>query len=157
MKKQPLENRILCSGLALALAMSTWATLPAQAAEPEVGMMMTESKMKEQCAAMKEQKKAMKEARKAQDAELTEQLSKMNSAPEDKKMDLMAAVVTRMVDQRISREAQMAKMDEAMMKHMMQHMQMGKESMSQCPMMKGRKGMKDKSTGAHKEHQEEEK
>jgi hypothetical protein len=24
-----------------------------------------------------------------------------------------------------------------MMKHMMEHMQMGKESMSQCPMMKG--------------------
>jgi hypothetical protein len=28
-----------------------------------------------------------------------------------------------------------------MMKHMMQHMQMGKDSMSQCPMMRGMKGM----------------
>jgi hypothetical protein len=28
-------------------------------------------------------------------------------------------------------------MEDEMMKHMMEHMQMGKESMSQCPMMKG--------------------
>jgi hypothetical protein len=54
-------------------------------------------------------------------------------------------------------------MHEEMMDHMMQHMQMGKESMSQCPMMggmkgmKGMKGMDDKSAGAHKEHHEEEK
>lgn len=28
-----------------------------------------------------------------------------------------------------------------MMKHTMRHMQMGKESMSECPLMKGMKGM----------------
>jgi hypothetical protein len=42
-----------------------------------------------------------------------------------------------------------------MMKHMMQHMQMGKESLAQCPMMKDMEGMKDmdeKSADAHKEH-----
>jgi hypothetical protein len=49
-------------------------------------------------------------------------------------------------------DAQMAEMDEAMMKHMMQHMQMGKESMSQCPMMKD---MDKTSAAAHTEHQEE--
>ena len=30
------------------------------------------------------------------------------------------------------------KMEEEMREHMMQHLQMGKASMSQCPMMKGR-------------------
>ena len=39
-------------------------------------------------------------------------------------------------------DARKAKMEEAMMQHMMQHMQMGKESLSQCPMMKGMKTMK---------------
>jgi hypothetical protein len=34
---------------------------------------------------------------------------------------------------------------------------MGKESMSQCPMMKRMKGMDDKSAGPHKEHPEEQK
>ena len=53
----------------------------------------------------------------------------------------MAAVITRMVEQRIAMDARMAKMQEEMMQHMMQHMQMGKESMSQCPMMKGMKDM----------------
>ena len=39
----------------------------------------------------------------------------------------------------------------------MQHLQMGKESMSQCPMTKGMKGVDEQSTGAHKAHQEEQK
>ena len=41
-----------------------------------------------------------------------------------------------------------------MMQHMMQHMQMGKESMSQCPMMKG---VDEKTGDAHKKHKEEQK
>jgi len=44
-----------------------------------------------------------------------------------------------------------------MMQHMMQHMQLGKESMSQCPMMKDMKGMDEKLGDAHKEHQNEHK
>lgn len=95
----------------------------------------------------------MMEDMKAQDAELTE----MNSAPEDKKMSLMAAVITHMVEQRIAMDARMEKMQEERMKHMMEHMQMGKESISQCQMMKGIKGMDDKSAGAHKEHRQEQK
>ena len=113
--------------------------------------MMMEGKMKEQCQQMKEKKQKMKEDMKAQNAELTEQLSQMNSAPDDKKVGLMAAVLTHMVEQRIAMDARMAKMEEEMMQHMMQHMQMGKESMSQCPMMKGMKDMDDKSAGAYKE------
>jgi hypothetical protein len=118
---------------------------------------MTEAKMTERCQEMKEQKQKMKEDMKAQDAQLTEQVAKMNSAPEDKKMSLMAAVITHMVEQRAAMNARKAKMEEEMMKHMMEHMQMGKESMSQCPMMKGIKGMDDKSGDAHKKHQKEQK
>jgi hypothetical protein len=42
-----------------------------------------------------------------------------------------------MEEQRIAMDARKAKMEDEMMKHMMEHMQMGKKSMSQCPMMKG--------------------
>ena len=97
--------------------------------------------MMESCQKMKEQKQKMMEDMKAQNAELTEQLTKMNSASEDKKMSLMAAVITHMVEQRITMDARKAKMEE----EMMQHMQMGQKSMSQCPMMKGMKGMDIKS------------
>jgi hypothetical protein len=124
-----------------------------QSAETAEGKNMAEAKMMERCREMKEQKQKMKEDMKAQDAELTEQIAKMNSAPKDKKMSLMAAVITRMVEQRIIMDARKAKMEEEMMKHMMQHMQMGKESMSQCPMMKEMKGMDESPAGAHKEHQ----
>jgi hypothetical protein len=157
MKKQTPTNLLIRSSLALALAVAIWSPVQARSAEPGEGKMMMEGKMKEQCQQMKEQKQKMKEDMKAQNAELTEQVAKMNSAPEDKKMSLMADVVTHMVEQRIAMDARKAKMEEEMMQHMMQHMQIGKESMSQCPMMKGMKGMDDKSAGAHKEHQEESK
>jgi len=157
MTNQTSTNLVTRSSLALALALVIWSPVQSQSAEPAEGKKMMEGKMMERCQEMKEQKQKMMEAMKAQDAELTEQLTKMNSAPEDKKMSLMAAVITHMVEQRITMDARKAKMEEEMMKHMMQHMQMGKESISQCPMMKGMKDMDEKSAGAHKEHQEEQK
>ena len=157
MKKQTNTNLLIRSSLALALALAIWSPVQARSEEPAEGKKMMEGKMMERCQAMKEQKQKMKEDMKAHDVQLTEQLAKMNSAPEDKKTGLMAAVITDMVEQRITMDARKAKMEEEMMKHMMQHMQMGKESMSQCPMMKGMKGMDDKSGDAHKEHQQEQK
>jgi hypothetical protein len=153
MNNQTKTNLVIRSSLALALTLAIWSPVQARSAEPAEGKNMTEAKMMERCEEMKEQKQKMMEAMKAQDAELTEQLTKMNSAPEDKKMSLMAAVITHMVEQRITMDARKAKMEEEMMKHM----QMGKESISQCPMMKGMKDMDEKSAGAHKEHQEEQK
>jgi mannose-6-phosphate isomerase-like protein (cupin superfamily) len=141
MKNQTNTNLVIRSSLALALALAIWFPVQARAAEPAEGTNMTEAKMMERCQEMKEQKQKMMEDMKAQDVQLTEQLTKMNRAPENKKMGLMAAVITHMVEQRITMDARKAKMEEEMMQHMMQHMQMGKESMLQCPMMKGMKDM----------------
>ena len=157
MKKQTHTNLLIRSSLALALALAIWSPVQARSEEPAEGKKMMEGKMMERCQAMKEQKQKMKEDMKAQNAELTEHVAKMNSAPEAKKVGLMAAVITHLVEQRITMDARKAKMEEEMMKHMMQHMQMGKESMAQCPMMKGMKGMDEKSAGDHKEHQQEQK
>ena len=154
MKTQTNTNLLIRSSLALALALAIWTPVQSQSAEPADGKKMMEGKMMERCQAMKEQKQKMKEEMKAHDVELTEQLAKMNRAPQDQKVGLMAAVITQMVEQRIAMNARKAKMEEEMMQHMMQHMQMGKESMAQCPMMKGMNG---KSADAHKEHQAEQK
>ena len=107
--------------------------------------------MMERCQEMKEQKQKLKEDMKAQDAQLTEQLANMNRAPEDKQTGLMAGVLTNMVEQRIAMDARKAQMEEAMM----QHMQMGKESMSQCPMMKSMTDMGENAAGTHKEPQQQ--
>jgi Spy/CpxP family protein refolding chaperone len=111
--------------------------VPGRSAGPAERKKMMEAEMMARCQEMKEQKQKMKDDMEAQDAQLTRQLAEMNGAPEHKKVDLMAAALTQMVEQRIAMDARKAKMDEEMMKHMMEHMQMGKESMSQCPMMKG--------------------
>lgn len=115
------------------------------------GKNMMGSKMMSHCKEMMEQKQKMNDEMKAQDAKLTEQIAEMHRAPEDKKMGLMEAILTQMVEQRAAMNARKAKMEDAMMKHMMQHMEMGKESMSQCPMMKGMKDMEEKSEGDHEE------
>jgi hypothetical protein len=153
MKKQTHGNLLIRSSLALALALAIWSPVPARSAEAAEGEKMTEAKMMEQCQEMKAPKAKMKADMKAHDAQLTEQLTEMNRAPQDKKTDLLAAVVTHMVEQRIAMDARKAKMEE----EMMQHMQMGKESMAKRPMMKGMKNMDEKSAGDHKEHQAEQK
>jgi len=166
MNKQTHSNLLIRSSLVLALTLASGslsactghrvdaspvASVQAQSVEP------TEDKMMARCQQMKEQKQKMMADMKAQDAALTEQIATMNSASKDKKMRLMAAVITSMVEQRITMDARKAKMEEEMMQHMMQHMQMGKDSMSQCPMMKGMKDMDEKPTDVHKEHQKEQK
>lgn len=131
-----------CSGQSTgdsSAAMSPVAPLSVESAKEKD---MAESKMMDSCMEMKLQKQKMMEDMKAQDTELTAQLARMNSATTKEKMPLIAAVITTMVEQRIARDARKAKMEEEMMRHMMQHMQMGKDSMAQCPMMKEMNNMK---------------
>jgi len=90
---------------------------------------------------MKEMKEKMMAQRKAEDALLTEQITKMNNAPDDKKIPLMAMVLNTMAEQRQVRMERMDKFEEARMKHMMEHM--GKKGMCHCPMMGDMEGSKD--------------
>ncbi len=151
-KKYSQSNLILRSSLGLALALAIFSPVHAEPAKDKAPM--ADMKM-EDCNAMMEKKQEMMEKMKAQDAELSEQAAKMNSAPADEKTGLMAAILTQLVGQRMARDEAKAKMEEKMMKHMMQHMEMGKESMAKCPMMKDMKGMDDKPGDAHKEHHAE--
>jgi hypothetical protein len=156
MKHHTNPHLIICSGLALAFVLAVWSPVQAQSAAPAEVKHPMEATMMERCQEMKQQKQKMMADMKAQDDQLMEQVAEMNRAPHDKKIGLMAAVLTHMAEQRIAMDARKAKMDE----EMMQHMQMGKDSMLQCPMMKDMKGMKDmgdKSEDAHKEHHEEQK
>ena len=157
MKNQTNTQLVVCSSLALVLALALCSPVQAQSAQTAEEKTPTAAAMMERCQEMKEQKQKLKEDMKAQDAQLTEQLANMNRAPEDKQTGLMAGVLTNMVEQRIAMDARKAQMEEAMMQHMMQHMQMGKESMSQCPMMKSMKDMGENAAGTHKEPQEQQK
>jgi hypothetical protein len=154
-QKHNQSNLIIRSSLASALALAIWFPVHAQSAEPAKEKMPMEEMKMEGCKAMMEKKQEMMKKVKAQDAELSEQAAKMNSAPADEKTGLMAGIVTQLVEQRMARDEAKAKMQEKMMKHMMQHMQMGKESMEKCPMMKDMKDMDEKSGSTHKEHHEE--
>ena len=61
----------------------------------------------------------------------------MNSASSTDKLEAVVAVINESVRQRRVMHTKMAKLDTAMMKHMMEHMAGNKQMMKMCPMMKG--------------------
>jgi len=136
---QFLTHLLLRSGLALTLGVAICYPYQAHAADVGDGKVMTEN-MKESCQGLMQMKIKMMEECKTQDAALTDDVEKMNGAPDDKKAGLIAAIVTKLVEQRRTMHVKMEKMQEKMMQHMMAHMQMGKDSMAQCPMMKSADG-----------------
>jgi len=100
-----------------------------QTQTPKGGQMM------EQCKVMMESHQNMQAEMKTMDAELDKLVAGMNAAPPDKKVDATAAAVTKMAEQRQMMRDKMERMHRSMMQHMMAHMQMGKGSMAECPMM----------------------
>lgn len=136
MKNQTHTNSLIGVGLALALGATLLPPVQAISAETSHTKAMNHTKGMEHCQEMKEMKQKYADDVKAQNLDLTERAAKMNTAPEDKKIALMASLVTQMVNQGIAMDARKVKMEEEMMSHMMKHMQMGKESMAQCSMMK---------------------
>ncbi|MEO6994482.1 MAG: hypothetical protein ABI273_12690 [Lacunisphaera sp.] len=154
MKTQLHSNLLSHSGLTLALALLLWAPIQAQtsmptkssammsdetsqapASAPANGMMKSE--MMKSKSDMMQRHQAMMAHMKAQDAELTAQVATMNSAPADKKLDLLAALVTRLVEQRTAMDARMGMMHDEMMKDSKQDMPMEHDSMSPHSMMNG--------------------
>ncbi len=134
--KDRTNRNLLCSSLALALTVAIGLPLQVRAAEPTPDKMMMGGKGPEHRQAMMEQHKAMMQRcqtmmadMKTQDTELIAQVAKLNSAPKEQKVELLAAIVTDLVKQRAAMNARMQEMQGQMM------MPMGKESMPEHPMM----------------------
>jgi len=86
-------------------------------------------------AMMAEREKMMADM-KAADQRLDDLVVKMNSASGVEKTAATAIVVTEMVTQRRTMRDGMMKMQDGMMRHMMEHMQAGAASLAMCPLMK---------------------
>ncbi|MFC1652545.1 hypothetical protein ACFL3F_02385 [Planctomycetota bacterium] len=141
MRNKTTTKLFIGSILTLALALAVWSPALAQSLEPTKGKALMPGDMPACCADMKVKCQTMWDDLKADDVALTEQVAKMNSAPADKKMSLMAALITTMVEQRTATNARTAKMQDSMMQHMMQ-----------CPMMMGTKDLPKKPAGGRSEH-----
>lgn len=96
---------------------------------------MMSGQMMERCKMMMERRQQMQAEMKAMDAELDKLVAEMNSVPASQKTDAVAAVVTKMVEQRKVMHEKRDAMQTRMMQHIMEHMQTGQSSMSGCPMM----------------------
>ena len=69
------------------------------------------------------------------DARLQEQVTAMQAAQGQAKVDAVARVVSTLAEQRTQERSRMMAMHEQMMAHMMSHMGQGAAAMQQCPMM----------------------
>jgi hypothetical protein len=139
MKHQNKSNLAIRSSLAFALAVALFYPAHVRSAEPADGKMMmggkmmSETNMIARSQAMQEQRAKMMADLKAQDDQLAGQIYEMNHAAADKKLDLMAAIVTRMAEQRTDMNARMETMHKAMVKNI----QMDQENMSPNPITQG--------------------
>ena len=95
-----------------------------------------QSGMAAKCQAMMAEHDKMMAETKAADVRIDGLVARMNAATGQPKIDATATVVSEMVAQRKTMHDRMMKMQPAMMAHMMEHMQEGKDSMAMCPMMK---------------------
>ena len=164
MKNQSHSNLITRPCLVLALAVGLCAPLLAQSNMPmkNRSMMdgktavqnpadgsnrgpMMDGKMTEAQQTMMQHHQAMMAEMKTQDAEIATQVAAMNSAPADKKLNMLADIVTRMVAQRKAMNARMGMMQSEMMKCSMQDMSRSASPASKSPAMNGM-GM-DETTG----------
>jgi hypothetical protein len=84
----------------------------------------------------------MTEEWKNQDAELDKLIAEMNSASADNKLEAMAAVLTKVVEQRKAMHEQIEKILSAN----------GQEAMEMCRMMMMRAGKSDDESDAHAHH-----
>ena len=155
-------SRIL-SVLALAAALTASGALAQQSPtkagkQPGSGHSgMMSGNMADRCQQMAAMHTQMMADVKAMDSSLDQKVAAMNAATGNAKTNAMAAVINEMATQRTQMMAKMSGMQDQMMAHMGEHMaQSGsaamKQSIAQCPMMKGMKDTDEKSAGAHKEH-----
>jgi hypothetical protein len=100
------------------------------------------------CEAMIKQQAAMQKQMAEMSARLQSLVDDMNGADGAAKVDKMAAVINELVAQRTVMQKQMAELQPEMMHHTMEHMQGGKGSMADCPMMK-ESGKKPDATNPH--------
>lgn len=107
------------TSLAMAMSLAFCAPVPAQDSPKSMpgATKMDHSKM-HHSKMMMDQCKGMMEEMKAQDTELKAQIAKMNAAPKDEKLDMLAAIVTRMFDQRVAMNEKMGHMHMEMAKQM---------------------------------------
>jgi hypothetical protein len=129
------------------LATFVVATLPlATITAEDSGKTETTDQKQEQSSGTMEMKGVMGKGQmmsnwKDQDAELDKLVAEMNDAPADKKLDAMAAVVTKLVEQRKAMHEQMQEMMAAN----------EKDAMGMCRMMMGM-DMGGKHSGEHSHH-----
>jgi TolA-binding protein len=117
-----------------------------------------EATMDQHCLEMMQQKKTLYEDIKVQNDKLIEQLTAMNLAPKEQKVELMAGVITNLVQQQITMDERKQQMEVKMMNHLMTHMSCNNKVKVHCSMVKDLMEIKPfplKSGATRNEPQEE--
>lgn len=126
-----------CAAIVISAAAPKVAAQMPQMPKPATADKMKPSTgMEAKCQAMMAEHEKMMADMKVADQRIDALVTKMNAAAGMEKTAATATVVTEMVTQHRTMRDGMMKMNEDMMRHMMEHMQAGMDSMAMCPMMK---------------------
>jgi hypothetical protein len=131
-----------CAALVISAVPALAVQMPQEHQHAATAKAKPPSDMAAKCHAMMAEREKMMTDMKAADQRLDDLVAKMNAASGMEKMAATATVVTELVTQRRTMRDGMAKTQQGMMGHMMEHMQAGKDSMAMCPMMKQMGAMK---------------
>jgi hypothetical protein len=119
MTTQPQTTFLFRSSLALIIALALGASAIGQPADTTDGKPLLQAQAPRADEGMARQRHQMMEDMRAQDIELTKAVVKMNGAPKDKKLALMADIITQMVKQRADTNSRMEEMQEQVMHYML--------------------------------------
>lgn len=120
-----------------AVTLALWPLPQTVSGEASAGAPDSPTRSSERCAEMKTRKEKLSDEIRAQDQLLADDLRNLRKAPATSKVEMMEALLTRLVEQGSAINARKARMDGDMLQHMMHHMPMGKGSATSCPMMRG--------------------
>jgi hypothetical protein len=119
MTTQTPTTFLLRSSLALIIAMALGASAIGQPADTTEAKPLLQDQAPGADEGMASQRHQMMEDMRAQDIELTKAVAKMNSATKDKKMALMADIITQMVKQRAETTSRMEEIQEQVTHYML--------------------------------------
>lgn len=145
-------------GISLILALVSSAPAVLLAAELPNERLTTEPTLTDHCYDLRAQRQLLHADVAAQNANLAGRISTMNSAGEGQKIDLISALITQMVGQKTVMDERKDKMEERVIRHLMEHMRAQKSidgnSIALCPLTNGLKVTNDPISNDHNEPRE---
>lgn len=88
------------------------------------------------CQELKELRDELRTDQRQQAADLAKEISKVNAAPAEQQVALLTQALTHLTEQQSKMNVRLTDLDDEMLQHQMLHIQLGSNSIPECPLLK---------------------